>query len=59
MGQEEARRPSNGWRREWLLPSSIFNLSYVFLFFPYFYYTMWLVKSMGRYVMAYIHMQQQ
>jgi hypothetical protein len=37
---------------------STFNFSCFFLFFPHPYRTMWLVKSMGRYVMAYINMQR-
>jgi hypothetical protein len=51
-------RASDSSTREWLLPPGIFSVPCFFLFLPHPNCTMWLVKSMGRYVMAYINMQR-
>lgn len=40
------------------IASSTSNFSCFFLFFPRPYCTLWLVKSVGRYVMPYINMQR-
>jgi hypothetical protein len=41
-----------------VIAPSTFNFSSFFLFFPHPHCTLWLVKSMGRYVMTYINMQR-
>jgi len=51
-------RASDSSTREWLLPSGIYSVPCFFLYLPHPNCATWLVKSMGRYVMAYINMQQ-
>jgi hypothetical protein len=53
------KKPTAGQMDEGVaIAPSTFNFCCFFLFVPHSYCSLWLVKSMGRYVMAYINMQR-